>query len=176
MQAKCNSANMLLRVATITLLIAVYIQDIEGMERVIVVRELNINDDILISDDEDVPAITGSGSKSQVFEISLISCCIFGNCSCPSLYAALTNLTSNVLINITTNVQLPSVIPLVDLANITITGHNNPTVNCNSSGGLHIISCRNCIIEGISWDWCGAKNIRENAKYVSSCSSIGQFF
>ena len=106
---------MLLRVATITLLIAVYIQDIEGMKRVIVVRESNINDDILMSDDEDAPAVTGSGSISQVFEMPLTLCCIFGNCSCPSLYIALTNLTSNGLINITTNVQLPSVISLVDL-------------------------------------------------------------
>ena len=82
--------------------------------------------------------------------------------SCPSLYNALANLTSNVLIKITTDVTLSSIISLADLTNITITGHNNPTVNCNSSGGLQLISCHNCIIEGISWDNCGGKNIREN--------------
>ena len=57
------------------------------------------------------------------------------------------------------NEELSSIIPLVDLTNITITGHNNPTVNCNDSGGLHFISCYNCTIEGINWKRCGARNI-----------------
>ena len=65
------------------------------------------------------------------------ACCIYGNCSCPSLHNGLANLTSNVLINITTDIGLFLIIPLVNLANITITGHNNPTVNCSNSGGIH---------------------------------------
>ena len=153
---------MLRRITTITLLLTVYIQYINGVERVIVVSESDIHD-VLISND-DVPAInaTGSGSGSHVFEGFLTLCCVYGNCSCPSLYNALASLTSNVLINITTDVVLSSIIPLDDLANITITGHNNPTVSCNGSGGLHFVSCHNCIIEGITWDKCGDKNITEN--------------
>ena len=57
---------------------------------------------------------------------------------------------------------LSSIVPLVDLTNITITGHNNPTVNCNISGGLHFISCRNCVIEGITWDGCGGSTSDNN--------------
>ena len=150
-------------VTTIILLVAVCIQYIEGIQRVIVVSEPDIStSNALISDDEDIPVTSGidSGSGSQIFEGSLILCCYFGNCSCPSLYTALANLTSNVLINITTDVTLSLIISLHNLANITITGHNNPTVNCNGSGGLHFISCHNCIIEAIAWDRCGAKNVR----------------
>ena len=148
---------MLLRVSTVVIL-ALFIQQIEGIERVIVVSESDVD---LVSDDEDTLAASalGSGSGSYVFDNS---CCVYGNCSCPSLYNALTSLTSNVLINITaTDVMLSSIIPLLDLANITITGHNNPTVNCNNSGGLHFISCHNCTIQGITWDECGARNITD---------------
>ena len=85
--------------------------------------------------------------KSHAFKGSLALCCIFGNCSCPSLYTALANLTSNTRINITTDVILFSIIPLADLANIKITGHNNPTVHCNNSGGL--ATFHNCVIQGV---------------------------
>ena len=67
---------------------------------------------------------------------------------------------------------LSSIILLVDLANITITGHNNPTVNCDGSGGLQFISCYNCTIEGITWDGCGARNISDDRKV----SPVLQFF
>ena len=139
---------MLHRFTTVTILLGLIIQYSEGFERVIVVSESDV-----ISN-EDSNAI-GSDSGSNVFDNP---CCIFGNCSCPSLYNALANLTSNVLINITTDVVLSSIIPLVDLADVTITGHHNPTVNCNNSGGLHFMSCHNCTIEGITWNGCGASN------------------
>ena len=158
---------MLLRVTTITLLLAVYIHYIEGIDRVITVCEPDFGNggDGLISDDGDIPftSSSGSGSGLHVYEALLTSCCIHGNCSFLSLHNALANLTSNTLINVATDVGLPSIIPLVDLANITITGHNNPTVNCNNSGGLHFVSCHNCSIKGITWDRCGAKNIKDNA-------------
>ena len=55
------------------------------------------------------------------------------------------------------------VIPIVNWANITITGHDNPTVNCKSTGGLQFISCYNCTIEGVTWEGCGAaRNISDN--------------
>ena len=155
---------MLHIVTAITLLLAVYIQYIEGVERVIVVSEPGISDAI-ISDDEDIPvsSVTDAASGSHVFIDSLRFCCVDGNCTCPSLPAVLANLTSNTLINITTDVVLFSIISLTDLANITIIGHNNPTINCISSGGLHFSSCHNCIIQGIIWDKCGANVIIENA-------------
>ena len=160
---------MPLKATTITLLLVVYTQCIKGIERVIVVSESDnrTHENAIISHDEGISppgySATGSGSGSHVFEDLLTLCCIYGNCSCPSLYTALANLSNNVVINITADVTLFSIIPLVALANITITGHNNPTVKCNNSGGLHFMSCHNCVIEGISWDKCGAKNIRENA-------------
>ena len=73
------------------------------------------------------------------------------NCSDYLLHQILDNITSNVLINITTDAVLSSIIPLVDLANITITGHNSPTVHCIHSGGLQFISCSTINIYGIFW-------------------------
>ena len=158
---------MLLKDAAIAiLLLALFIQNTDGFYRVIIdehAYENSINNvDIRTTRD------FGSGSNFS------IECCYFGNCSCSSLYNALTNLTSNVLINITTDVVLSSIIPLVDLASITITGHNNPTVNCNNSGGLHFISCNNCTIEGTTWDGCGARNISDDGNVLNS--PVLQFF
>ena len=127
---------MLLKITLILLILL--IQYIEGFERVIVIVESDATDN----------------ARS--------SCCIYRNCSCPSLYNALANLTSNVLINISTDVELSSIILIGGLANITIIGHNHPIVNCNNSGGLHFISCYNCIIEGITWKGCGARNISDD--------------
>ena len=173
-----QATDMLHRFTIVAILLGLIIQHIEGFNRVIVV-----------SYDEDILATStiGSGSGSNIFDNS---CCIYGNCSCPSLYNALANLTSDALINITTDVMLSSIIPLVDFANIVITGHNNPTVNCNHSGGLNFISCCNCTIEGITWNGCGAGNISNNENIypvlqlfnssnitITSCSfrhSIGQ--
>ena len=122
----------------------------EGFETVILVAEL---DDVYFDADED--NVVGSGSASIAFRDL---CCVHGNCSCLSLYSALTNVTSNVLINITTDLELSSIISIVDLSNITITGHNYPTVHCNNSGGIHFMSCYNCTINGITWEGCGARS------------------
>ena len=83
----------------------------------------------------------------------------YGNCSCNSFYQALANLTSNTLINITTDVTLSSLVRASDIENVSIIGNNNPTVNCKSIGRIHITFCKNCIIQGITWDECGTKNI-----------------
>ena len=48
------------------------------------------------------------------------------------------------------------------LDNISITGHNNPTVNCSNAGGLKFTYCHNCKIQGIIWQGCGAKNVNDS--------------
>ena len=112
---------------------------VKGFEREIVVAKSNITHD------------------SSDTETDYALCCVYGNCTCSSLYNALTNLTSNTLVNITTDVKLSSIISIpADLVNISITGHNNPIVYCNNSGGLHFVSCHNCTIAGIIWKQCGA--------------------
>ena len=106
------------------------------------------------------------------------SCCVYGNCSCNSLDYALANLTSNVLINITTDVTLSLLIKPSNLENVSIVGHNNSIVNCTSIGGIHFTFCHNCIIQGIVWDGCGRKNQENNyssaepALKLSSSSNI----
>ena len=51
-----------------------------------------------------------------------------------------------------------------NLENISIVGHNNPTVNCTNVGGIHFTFCHNCIIQGIIWHGCGSENLNTNAE------------
>ena len=121
------------------MLLAVVVQCTKENQRIVHVSEL-------ISDDVDF-FTNGENDNSHV-------CCVYGNCTCYSLDHALANLTSNVLINITTNVMLSSIIERSDLQNVSIIGHTSPTVNCNT-GGIHFTFSHNCIIQGIIWDGCG---------------------
>ena len=63
--------------------------------------------------------------------------CTSANCSCHSLDDALANLTSNTVINITTDATLSLVIVQQNITNISIVGHKSPTVKCsnNVTGG-----------------------------------------
>ena len=91
-------------------------------------------------------------------------CCVHGYCSCNSLDQALANLTSNVMINITTDVTLLSLVTASNLENTSIIGHSNPIVNCGSAGGIHLTFCRNCTIQGIVWNGYGIKNTDNNTE------------
>ena len=86
--------------------------------------------------------------------------CLGGNNCTFSFTDALDHLTNNSLINVTTDVELSSVKQLEYLQYVTIVGHNNPTVNCSNGGALHFSSCRNCTIQGITWEGCGIANRR----------------
>ena len=52
-------------------------------------------------------------------------------------YKRLMHGSSNVMINITTNITLSSPVHLLNINNITIIGHNNPTVKLNNTGALY---------------------------------------
>ena len=86
------------------------------------------------------------------------SCCSTGSCICHSFLQALIDLTSNVMVNITTDVVLSSIVPVAGIENIVIIGHNNPTINCNATGGMRFISSRNITIYGITWESCGSES------------------
>ena len=86
--------------------------------------------------------------------------CPIGSESCyGSFDQALANISSNGMINITTDSTLSFHNILQGLENIQIIGYNNPTVYCyNTStiiGALQFISCTNCTIQGITWSGCG---------------------
>ena len=121
----------------LAMILAVIVQFVNGYQNIIYVSEL----------------------VSVESSIASNKCCVYGSCSCNSLDQALGNLTSNTLINITTDVTLSSLVKSSDIENVSIIGHNNPTVNCKSVGRIHITFCKNCIIQGITWDECGTKHI-----------------
>ena len=84
--------------------------------------------------------------------------CVDRDCSYCSFDQVLSNLTSNVLINIITDITFSSIIQINGLTNISIKGHQSSLVNCNSYGGLSFTSCHNLTIEGITWKGCGISN------------------
>ena len=132
----------------LVIILVMAIQYVDGYQRIVQVSELFDDDeDLFTSDDDD-----------------FFICCVYGNCSCHSLHYALTHLTSNVLINITTDVTLSSLAKPSNLENVSIIGHNKPTVNCANVGGIHFAFCNNCIIQGIVWDGCGNENLDTNAE------------
>ena len=80
-------------------------------------------------DDEDYSGVSsGSGAFTDYY-------------SDHSLHHELANLTSNGLINVMTDMILPSIVRSSDLVNISIIGHENPTVNCDNAGGIHFDDC-----------------------------------
>ena len=126
---------------SLLIVLGVLFQYTDGYQRIVCVNESISDEEYFFTSGEDVQ-----------------STCEYGNCSCNSLDQVLTNLASNVLINITTDVTLSSLVRASDLENVSIIGHNNPTVNCKHVGGIHFTFCNNCIIQGITWDGCGTDN------------------
>ena len=131
---------LLSRIMLANMILAVLVQCVDGNQRIVCISEL-------ISDDEDLSVgASGEGEMSGLHE----------NCSFSSLDDALTNLTNNVLINITTDVTMSSLIERSDLQNVSIVRPNSPTMNCKT-GGIQFNLCNNYIIQGITWDGCGSE-------------------
>ena len=132
-----NWFSVMLLIASVAILALIAV---EGDQRIVHVTE-QITDNILSSNEDDNDFI----------------CCVYGNCSCNSLDIALASLTSNVLINIKTDVMLFSLIKVSDIVNVSIIGYNNPSVNCIDIGGMHFTYSHNLIFKGITLSGCGVR-------------------
>ena len=155
MKKLAMSMPLILSRMILAIILAVVIKGVDGSQRIVHVSDHEL---IMTSDDEDFasgedPIASGEDDNSLI-------CCVYGNCSCSSLDHALANLTSNVLINITTDVTLSSLVRASDLENVSIIGHNNPTVNCKKVNGIQFAYSRHLIIQGITWIGCGAKHTK----------------
>ena len=165
---------LLLSRIILAVVLSLVVQCVDGNQRTLTIIES-------FSDNEDTVTNSGDGGSGDG---SSLLCCVYGNCSCDSFDDAMSNLTSNVLLNITTDVMLSSLINASNLQNISIIGHNNPTVNCKGVGGIHYKFCNNCIIQDITWNECGSGGTEPGLKFdccsnitIQSCSfqhSIGQ--
>ena len=131
------------------IILGVVVQYVDGNQRIIHVSELpNDRKDFVTSGEDDNSLI----------------CCVYGNCSCSSLDHALANLTSNVLINITTDVTLSSLVTVSGLENVSIIGHNNPTVNFRSVEGIQFTFSHHLIIRDITWNGCNTENTQNHTE------------
>ena len=91
-------------------------------------------------------------------------CCVHQeNCTCSSLFIALSNIENSTIINITS--------PSVELYNYTVIGashasyinnititSNKTIIKCNNTGSVSFINTTNVSIHGITWDQCGNPN------------------
>ena len=136
----------------------ILIQDVIGVER--------------SSGDQDHSSV-GSGNGQSILTADLRSDCgLFTNFSDCALDYQLGDLTSNGLINITADVMLLSIVSLKALENISIIGHNNPTVNCDNAGGIYFDNCHNCSMIGITWEKCGDKTDSKPGIELHNSSNI----
>ena len=115
----------------------------------------------LISDYEDFSNCSVNNHSNNDFNGSDsdeddVPCCTGGNYTFYSMVDVLDNVTSNIIINISTDVVLSSNVILEGVNNITIIGQGNPTVNCNDIGSVKFVSCNNVTIEGINWKRCAS--------------------
>jgi len=104
---------------------------------------------------------TTAGSDSE-------NCCVEGECPCSLLSTALRNLTSNTLINITSeSVILHSKVTMGsgNITNVTIIG-NGATIICHNTGSVQCNWCSDVTMKGITWDKCG------NAHYNFSVPGV----
>jgi len=96
---------LLLSRIAVAIVLTIVIHYVDGNQRIVCVSELiSDDDDVFTSGDgnniiEPLPDINSDGNSS-------LTCCVYEKCSCHSFYHAMANLTSNVLINITTDVML----------------------------------------------------------------------
>ena len=111
----------------------------------------------------------GSGNGQSILTIDRG---LFTNFSDCALDHQLGNLTSKGLINITADMMLLSIVSLVGLENVSIIGHDNPTVNCDNVGGIYFDNCHNCTIIGITWEKCGNKTDSKPAIELYNSSNI----
>ena len=149
----------------LAIILAIVIQCVNGNlnQKIVQDREKFIHEEEILRNKHGTFA---SGSAENSFGFS---CCVYGNCSCNSL-DALDNFTNNVLINITADLMLSSRIKVSYLQNVSIIGHNNPTVKCRNIGGIHFNFCHNCNIQGIVWEGCGGKNSNTNIEPILKLS------
>ena len=152
----------------LVIILAIVIQCVAGNlnQRIVQDREKFIHEEDILSRSKH--GTFASGSPENSFGLS---CCVYGNCSCNSL-DALDNFTNNVLINITTDLMLSSLIKVSYLENVSIIGHNIPTVKCRNIGGIHFNFCHNCNIQGILWEGCGTYTNVEPILKLSYSSNI----
>ena len=93
--------------------------------------------------------------------INAFPICTNDICFCKNIDHALAdlNMSDSIVIRLTKNVILSSIVVLTNVTNFTMIGYNELSVNCSNNGGLYFISCHNCTFEGIIWSKCGSDGI-----------------
>ena len=116
-----------------------------------------------------VVTINNNGANSSL-------CCTNGNCTCSSLYTALSSIKNNTVVNITSpSVSLHNYVYIGsgNINNITVISNNGATVMCNNTGTIFCYMCSDVTIKGIVWDQCGNPNYPMTAGiYFSVVSNL----
>ena len=156
----CAATAMLISRVLAFVFLLIVIKDITGFKK-----------NYLINDDEDHSDVNSGSGQITIIHNDIYDDA-YSNYSDYSFHHELVGLTSNGMINITTDVILQSIVTLSGLENITIIGNDKNTVNCDNAGGIHFDHCHNCTIIGIKWEKCGNKNDNKPAIQLYNSSNI----
>ena len=77
--------------------------------------------------------------------------CLSDKCYCNDLSEKFEDVNNNQVFNITDYVVVLSSVIHINSHNVSIIGHDNPTVICINNNGLHIYGSNNLTIAGITW-------------------------
>ena len=80
--------------------------------------------------------------------------CQSNKCHCNNLEDTMVGVRDNQVVNITDDIVVLSSTIYINSSNISIIGHNNPTVMCVNHGGLALYYCSNLTIEDITFIGC----------------------
>ena len=106
--------------------------------------------------DEERDAVTIDSSGMIWCSNQKVFICQSNKCHCNNLEDIIVNVRDNQIVNITDDIVTLSSAIHINSSNISIIGHNNPTVMCVNHSGLALHYCSNLTIEGITFIGCGA--------------------
>ena len=94
--------------------------------------------------------------------------CLSNKCHCNNLEDTMVSVRDNQEVKITEDIVVLSSTIHINSSNISIIGHNNPTVMCTNNSGLVLHDSTNLTIEGITFIGCGAADSAYNILYVDT--------
>ena len=105
---------------------------------------------------------------------SKFECCVDAKYACSNLSQAIENIQDNTDIRVISDIALHYNVNRENISNVTIIGHNNPTIMCDHQGSLAGDHFSNIVIQNITWDKCitiYVKCLRNT--FISDCTFQG---
>ena len=118
--------------------------------------------------DEESDAITIDSSGMVWCSNQQTFTCLSDKCHCKNLEDTMVSVKDNQVVSLTDGIVVLSSVIQLHSSNISIIGHNNPTVICVNHSGLKFYDCNNLSIEGITFIGCGTTDGIYDLMYIDT--------